>query len=823
MLPCGKYGEDVTVNGVQQTTAGDGKRRTYRLAVAATAEYTAWAGSQANALTYITISINNTIAVYDRDLAIRFTIVAPNSILFTNAATDPYPGGDVYLDDAATDANQITLDNIIGTANYDVGIVFNNGWNRGYVPAPFGFVCNATKKGKGAAGTNNGTGLNPTTGPQGQSFDFTVIHELGHHFGAPHSYASNVGTCAGFSTASSAFEPGSGSSVMGYAGYPNCNTYTQYGESYFHAGTIAQIQAYVTGAGNCITGVVTGNTPPVVSVPLASYNVPISTPFTLTGSGSDADGNTLLYNWEEMDVNLLTPNPPAATNTSGPNFRSYAPVTNGNTRTFPRIYELAAGTPTPYEVLPSITRTMNFRLTARDQSSLGGATSEANVALNFKNTAGPFIVTSQTVNVTWAANSAQTITWNVANTTTSPISCSAVDILFSTDGGITYPYTLVSNTANDGSEIITAPNIPTQSGRIKIQAVSNVFFNINSGKITITSTCLADGATFTPADSIVAGAGTSSLTLALSPQYGTAFTPIGTITSANPTSILTMYNTSLLTCANYGFNASTKYAVHSFVVTTPGTYTFTPTFGCVYNLYYESFIPAFPCYNFITSNTTTGVNPTTIGPNVAATLVPGRRYMLVVETYSPTFPPLPHTYTVTVTGGSLYSNPPNPGGAYSYLYVIVENASNLIKSIASSADLSNSANYPGNTSYTVYGLSYANASPSLNGFIGTDINTLKNTLLSNASYCGNLSRNNTNVKVIFEYSFTGNGNWDNSANWRNNLIPPSTLPANAEIVINPAGSGECVLNIPLIIPADAKLTVVSGKKFTISGNLIIHN
>lgn len=821
LLPCGvkATAEPIWPNTARATTIAPG-RRTYRLAIATTAEYTAWAGGQAGALTYIVISINNVIAIYSRDLNISFTIVAPNSILFTNASTDPYPGGDVFLDDAATNANQVALDNIIGTANYDVGMVFNFGWNRGYVPVPFGFVCNSASKGKGAAGTNNGQGLNPTAGPQGQAFDFTVVHELGHLFGAPHSYASNTGTCAGFATATAAFEPGSGSTVMGYAGYTNCNTYTNYGENYFHAGSIAQIESYVNGPGNCVQPITTANNSPVVTVPATSYTIPVSTPFTLSATGSDIDGNTLLYTWEQMDAGFLTASPPAATNTAGPNFRSYAPALNGNTRTFPRMNDIVAGISPPYEVLPSVTRTTHFRITARDQSSLGGSTAKADVVVNFSAGSGPFRVTSQPAAVSWSSYTSQTITWNVASTNAAPVNCTQVDILFSTDGGFTYPYTLASNTANDGTEIITVPNIATQTGRIKVQAVNNIFFNINVANITITSSCAANGVTIAPADSFAAIAGSASLNLSLNPQYGTAFTPSGTITAANPSTFLTIYNNSIASCASYGFNGSYKYNVHPFVVATAGTYTFTPaTYGLVYDLYYDSYDPAFPCSNFITSNTVTGTSPTTINPTLSAVLIPGRRYILVAGTFSNSFPTLPHTYNVPVSGGIIYTNPPNPGASYNYLYIVVDKASNIIKSIATAADLSSNINYPGGALYTIYGLSYANSSASINSFVGTDFNTFKGVLYNSPGYCGNLSKNAVGVAVLAKYTFTGNGNWNVAANWSNNIIPPSPLPPYSAIVIDPAG--ECILNVPVTITSGNQLRVAVSKKFIISGNLTI--
>ena len=753
MVACGSKAVEIsktfgTSAGSPMTPVTSGKR-TFRLAVAATAEYTTWAGSQANALTYITITINNILALYQRDLNISFTIVSPNSILFTNAATDPYPGGNVYLDDGATNANQTAMDNILGTNAYDLGIVFNNGWDRGYVPAPFGFVCNPATKAKAAAGISYGIGLNPTAGPQGPVMDITVAHEIGHLFGATHSYASSAGFCNGFATDSAAFEPGAGSSLMSYGGYASCNAYVNYAEMYFHSGSIAQIESYIASSVTCVTPVATGNTPPVVTVASTSYNVPVSTPFTLSASGSDADGNTLIYNWEEMDANFLTPSPPAATNTAGPNFRSYPPVATGNIRTFPGIYDVAAGVSPPYEVLPSVSRTMNFRITARDQSSLGGNTAEANVALNFNSSAGPFKVTSQSSSVSWAAYSTQTVTWNVANTNVAPVSCASVNILFSIDGGITYPYTLVSNTANDGSQTITVPNLATTAGRIIVQSVNNVFFNINAANITVTGSCNSEGTTFTPGDSVTAQEGSASLNLSLAPQYGTLLTPSGTIQSSNPSTTLIIYNSSVPSCATYGYNASYKYEEHPFIVTTPGTYTFTPSnYGLIYNIYHNSFNPLFPCYNFIASNGLTDGTTTTINSTVTASLVPGQQYVIVAGTYSTTFPTLPFTYSVAVSGGNIYSAPSNPGSSYSYYFVIVDSATHNIKSISSTADLSNKTNYPGGNGYMVYGLSYSNSSPALSSFVGTDFNTFSNDLLFNAAYCGNLSKNSAKVTIL---------------------------------------------------------------------------
>jgi hypothetical protein len=71
------------------------------------------------------------------------------------------------------------------------------------------------------------------------------------------------------------------------------------------------------------------------------------------------------------------------------------------------------------------------------------------------------------------------------------------------------------------------------------------------------------------------------------------------------------------------------------------------------------------------------------------------------------------------------------------------------------------------------------------------------------------------------YTFTGNGNWDNAANWSNNMLPPAILTGNASIIIDPPAGSECVLNIVQRIQNGATFTVKEGKAFKISGDLII--
>ena len=747
--------EDIANLQPAAPNAGDCQLRIFRLAIAATGEYTLWAGSQANAIGYITTTVNNVTAIYERDATIRLTLVTNNSVVFPDSATDPYPPL-ASPNGALLTTNHNTLNTNIGSGLYDVGMVFNDGWDGGL--AALGVVCNNTFKGRAASGLTFGTGANPDDGPQGPIFDVTVAHELGHQFSATHSFAATNGGCAGNATAGSAWEPGGGSTIMAYANVCSPNFYQSQVDHYFHAGNIGQIQSYVTGgSASCVTPTPILNTPPLVTVPAGAYVIPHSTPFTLSSTGTDFDGNTLLYTWEQMDAGVTTTSPPLSTNVAGPNFRSYPPSTDPN-RTFPRIQDIVAGISPPYEVLPSIGRTLNFRVTVRDQAAGGGCTSEANVAVTTSATTGPFIVTSQATATTLAANGSNTftVTWNVAGSNLAPVNCANVDILLSTDGGITYPFVLAGNTANDGSELLVVPNIPTYIGRVKVQARNNVFFNINAADITITSACAAEGATFIPNTNVSAPAGSAALNLSLNPDYGSIVTLAGTLNPGDPPTFLPVNNLAPGACIL--FANQFRYNTFTFTPNVPGNYTFTRGGGTsgflIFNLYRGSFNPDDPCANLIMSNATYNGSGVSAVASFDTTLTPGLFYTFVVGTFNAGTPALPTSYNYTVTpppGGNIYSNTPSPAGPFSYTYVIVNLATGIITAIDPSADLSNSATFPGGTSYTVVGLSYSNAIPpaTLNSFVGQPFTNLYAAFLYNPLVtCGNLSKNFIVVNVL---------------------------------------------------------------------------
>ncbi|MEO8665584.1 MAG: zinc-dependent metalloprotease family protein [Ignavibacteria bacterium] len=461
--------------------------RTYRLACAADGEYTAFFGGTVPAgQAAVVTAINRVNGIYERDMSVRMTLVANNmNIVFTNSATDPYNNND---GNAMLGQNQTTCDNaaFIGSGNYDVGHVFSTG---GGGVAGLGVVCLAGNKARGVTGLPS---------PVGDPFyiDY-VAHEMGHQFGGNHTFNSTTSNCGfGNRNGSTAWEPGSGSTIMPYAGICGADDLQPHSDDYFHSGSVTEITNYTqTGGGSsCPVTTSTGNTPPVVTVPAGGFTIPVSTPFALTGSATDGETpGSLTYCWEEFDVGPAgSPNSPSG---NAPIFRSFSPVTSP-TRTFPKTSDLLNNGHTLGELLPTYTRSLSFRLTARDNSAGGGGISFGSVAFNVNSGAGPFLVTSPNTAISWDNGTSQNVTWNVANSNAAPVNCANVNIKLSTDGGLTFPITLASNTPNDGSESITVPSINTTTARIKVEASGNIFFDISNTNFTIVISSVAPS-TFT--------------------------------------------------------------------------------------------------------------------------------------------------------------------------------------------------------------------------------------------------------------------------------------------------------------------------------------
>ncbi|CAN5531932.1 zinc-dependent metalloprotease family protein [soil metagenome] len=451
--------------------------RTYRLALAATGEYSAfYGGTVPGALAGMVASINRVNGVYEREMAIRMVLI-PNTdtLIFTNATTDPYTNnnGGTMLSQ-----NQTTVTARIGGSNYDFGHVFSTG---GGGIAGLGVICSSSQKAKGVTGS---------PAPVNDPFDIDyVAHEMGHQFGGNHTFNGNTGSCSGNGNTATAFEPGSGTTIMAYAGICPAQNTANNSDAFFHTASFDEIQDYTTlsNGSNCPVTTATGNTAPVISSIGSDHAIPYLTPFQLTGAASDPDGDTLTYCWEEYDLGPAgSPNTPTL---NAPLFRCQIPSLY-NYRYFPKISTIVSNlTSLGGERLPAYARTMLFRLTARDNRNGGGGVTYEDViiTLDVINTGAPFAVTQPNTNLSWPAASQQNITWNVVGTDQPPINAANVDIFLSVDSGFTYPYTLATGVPNNGLATVNLPNIQTTKARVRVQGAGNVFFDISNTNFTISA------------------------------------------------------------------------------------------------------------------------------------------------------------------------------------------------------------------------------------------------------------------------------------------------------------------------------------------------
>ena len=450
---------------------GDCQMRTYRIALTCSGEYAAFHGGN---VTDVLAAMNTTMTrvngVYEREVNVKMVIVDNNDqLIFLDANTDPFNNTSATQ---VINESHVQCTNIIGTGNFDVGHCFTTGAGG---LAGLGVICQSNNKGRGVTGTNN---------PVGDPYDIDyVAHELGHQFGANHTFNNS---CSNNRNGGTAMEPGSGSTIMAYAGI--CGPNVQFNsDDYFHAISLFEITNHIlNGTGsNCPTIINTGNNAPTL-VDISDYVLPISTPFKLTATGNDIDGDVMTYCWEQMDNEIGTM-PPVSTNAVGPMFRTYDP-TEDDFRYFPKINDIVNGIDDDWEELPSVSRNMNFRVTVRDNHQGSGCTEEEDVSLTFDATAGPFLVQAPNTNVTWVAGTNETVTWDVAKTDVAPVSCANVDILLSTDGGFTYPTTIASSVPNTGTYDITVPSIGSTTCRVMVVCSDNIFFDISNTNFEIDAT-----------------------------------------------------------------------------------------------------------------------------------------------------------------------------------------------------------------------------------------------------------------------------------------------------------------------------------------------
>lgn len=453
---------------------------TYRLAVVANSTYTQWAGGTvADALAEINNIISQVTLAMERDMAIRLNLIANNDLLIIlPGQTDPYS---TVLDQNTAPANLVTnqsyINGIISSNSYDIGHVFIRSTAPGGVLgiAARGSVC------RNSTNQNKARGASSDDNPGSARFLETVAHEMGHQFNATHTFNSVNGGCGNNNrSASHAYEPGGGNTIMSYNTCPPDNIPGGI-IIYYHHDSQEDFINYTRGSAGatCDLAIPLNNQAPSVDAGTGGMFIPISTPFELTGVASDPDGDSLTYSWEQHDLGPAgSPNSPSG---NAPIFRVLQP-SNSPTRIFPRLPNILSNSQTTGEILPSYSRDLTFRLTVRDQN---GGVHSSDIAFEATDISGPFQVTHPNTQLNLTAGFIEEVEWDVANTTSFPVNCQEVDIYFSTDGGQTFPHLLADNVPNDGQEFVVYPDITTSVGRLKVKAANNVFFDISNQNLNV--------------------------------------------------------------------------------------------------------------------------------------------------------------------------------------------------------------------------------------------------------------------------------------------------------------------------------------------------
>lgn len=451
--------------------------RTYNLALACTGEYAvAKGGTVEDVLATMNTAVNRINLIFEQEVAIRLMIIDRNDeLIFLDPATDPYP--DARNGTALLSQNTGIINGKIGFGTYDIGHVFTRGCDNGLAGvANPSSVCQSNK---GA-----GVTCHFTSDVERIAVD-VMAHEIGHQFSCGHSW-NNCPNSAPQLSESNAFEPGSGSTIMSYAGLCGSNNVQPNADPYYNIGSLEDFIEFSREdeGNNCPTITPTNNhLPAITDSYIDGFTIPINTPFRLSASATDEDGDMLTYCWEQYD----TGPPSQLGNPSGdaPLFRSYPPVAD-STRYFPNLGALLNNASLDVEVLPSYSRFLTFRCTARDNNPEAGGVAWTEVAFKSSDTAGPFLVTApNTTSETWTAGRSAEVNWDVANTDNDVVNCQRVNIYLSTDGGLTYPILLLEETANDGQAFVTVPEVVSNDARIMVAAADNVFFDMSNRDFTI--------------------------------------------------------------------------------------------------------------------------------------------------------------------------------------------------------------------------------------------------------------------------------------------------------------------------------------------------
>ncbi|MEM9920279.1 MAG: reprolysin-like metallopeptidase [Bacteroidota bacterium] len=456
----------------------------YSLVVATTGEFGFRNGNSVpTVLGIINTTVGRLNAIYEVDLATTFKIIDDNDkVIFLDGDDDPYQNP--QIGGGLLQQNLEVLNDIIGFDNFDIGHVLTIACTDGIAGVASGQVCGEFK-GRGVTCDNANNLLILVTR--------VLAHEIGHQFSAGHTW-NHCPPSEGQYAPGSAFEPGSGSTIMSYAGTCGGGSNVAFdNDAYFHVGSVVQMLTFSRqGPGTtCGSLTETDNDCPTIELPYDNdelFFIPRLTPFKLVAFESpDTDNDGLTYCWEQYD--LGTPTAPCTFPLRGPLFRSFPPNPSPE-RVVPQLPVIIDNDTFDdrAECLPDTSREITFRCTVRDNIRPGGGLSWQEVKFRATHLAGPFLVSSpNTGQEVWTAGTTETVTWDVANTDQAPVNAGFVNILLSTDSGNPPYIILAERVPNDGSHSVVVPDERTRDARVLVEANGNIFFDMSNNDFEIRS------------------------------------------------------------------------------------------------------------------------------------------------------------------------------------------------------------------------------------------------------------------------------------------------------------------------------------------------
>lgn len=452
------------------------KYRTFRMAMAATGEYTQFhGGTVAGAVAAINNTMTRINGVFERDFGAHFNILDLPGIIYTDPATDFYTPQAAATDPSLNLQLQQKLTADVGNANYDIGHVFhrNAGQSRNGNAGGIGIVCTNPATNISLA---KGSAFSMSPDPVGEVFDLMAAHEMGHQLGANHTFSMRT------EASGANVEPWGGTTIMGYPGITQDNIQANM-DGYFHYKSIAQVLNNLESKVACgdIIDIV-NNTAPVIT-PLTNHSIPKGTAYYLDAVTVDAEGDPVTYTWEQYnsvgDRNTISGDSGWGYNAEGAIARSL-PGTGSSRRYFPKLETVLNGVLTDkqvWETVSYIPRILNYAVTVRDQNAMRPMTSTAETVVTV-GTDGPFKFSGFTTATVLYNDTTNTITWDTANTNNAPYNVAAVKIDYTTNNGSTWT-DLVASAPNTGSYVVQMPANVTGAIKLRISAIGNIFYAVS--------------------------------------------------------------------------------------------------------------------------------------------------------------------------------------------------------------------------------------------------------------------------------------------------------------------------------------------------------